>query len=420
MAKDNTASTTILRPPWLGITRLVWMLVTVLAFILTLLGMAKLWGEPLPACSTPTAACAPWTVSQEDISLAQQSGWPYRAMMAIYFASSVFPKVAFSLVGLLIFWRRSQDWVAQLLAMMLILFCLEGIYNLGPLQPVVDALYACCTLIFCIVPFIFPNGRFVPSWMGWLAIPNAILATLVVFAPQLGLPLTDDLYALLILVPFLIWFLLAGYSTLYRYRYVSNPTERQQTKWAVAGILGAFAIFIPFSIIAVVFPPSSPSYERLVFIYLVFFPIYLASYLFIPGGIAFAILRYRLWDIDIVIRRTLQYGLLTGLLVLVYFGGVIILQWLLSPLTGQANSPLVIVLTTLGIAALFNPLRRRVQAFIDRLFYRKKYTTEQALAAFSTAARDEVDIDLLTRALLNVVDETVQPASSRLWLKKKE
>jgi hypothetical protein len=134
-----------------------------------------------------------------------------------------------------------------------------------------------------------------------------------------------------------------------------------------------------------------------------------------PAAIATAILRYRLYDIELIIRRTLQYSLLTGLLSLVYFGGVALLQSLLSAFGGQ-SSAVVIVVTTLAIAALFHPLRRRVQGFIDQRFYRQKYNAEKALADFATAARSETNLAQLSDYLTSTVQETLQPDQVSLWL----
>ena len=131
------------------------------------------------------------------------------------------------------------------------------------------------------------------------------------------------------------------------------------------------------------------------------------------------ILRFRLFDIDIIIRRTLQYTLLTGLLVFVYFGLVIILQNIYASFSSQ-QSPIIIVISTLVIAALFNPLRIRIQDFIDRRFYRKKYNAEKALADFASTARDEVEMDKLTAALLDVMEQTLQPETTVLLLKNIE
>jgi len=135
-----------------------------------------------------------------------------------------------------------------------------------------------------------------------------------------------------------------------------------------------------------------------------------------PITLALAIWRHRLFDIDVIIRRTLQYSLTTLLLAGLYFFGVILLQTLVRSLAGDPDSPLITVLTTLGIAALFSPVRRRVQDFIDRRFYRTTYNAEQILDHFAAAARDEVDIEVLSVALMGVVDETMQPRRISLWL----
>jgi hypothetical protein len=197
-------------------------------------------------------------------------------------------------------------------------------------------------------------------------------------------------------------FIVGPISVILRYRWASI-IERQQIKWfALAGVFVSFWI-----IIMVLFSESLPEIVGIVFESIV-----LAS---LPLAIAIAMLRYHLWDIDLIIRKTLQYAILTGLLVLLYFGSVVLLQTMFESFTG-GQSPIVIVISTLVIAALFNPLRSRLQDFIDRRFYRKKYDAEQALARFSEMARDEVDLDLLTAALLDLVESTMQPKNKNVWL----
>jgi hypothetical protein len=138
----------------------------------------------------------------------------------------------------------------------------------------------------------------------------------------------------------------------------------------------------------------------------------------LPIAVGIAILRYRLYGIDLIINRTLVYGPLTATLALVYFGGVVTTQLVFRALTDQQQQPqLAIVVSTLVIAALFNPLRRRIQAFIARRFYRSKYDARKTLEAFSASLRDETDLDALNNQLLGVVRQTIQPAHVSLWLR---
>jgi len=200
---------------------------------------------------------------------------------------------------------------------------------------------------------------------------------------------------------------------IYRYRYVSGPVQRQQTKWLLFGVAVVLCT-ISFGLLSIT-PSRTPATIFGLFV----IPALRMLWLSIPLSLSIAILRYRLWDIDLLINRTLVYGTLTSILVLIYFGGVILLQNLVRGVTGQVGqSPLVIVGSTLAIAALFQPLRQRIQRIIDRRFYRHKYDAAKILDAFSATLRTEVDLHELSEQLVAVVRETMQPSHVSLWVRQ--
>jgi hypothetical protein len=218
-----------------------------------------------------------------------------------------------------------------------------------------------------------------------------------------GLRALADPSILVLVIPLM---LLSVVSLFVRLRH-SSGAERQQLKWFAYAAALLVSGLVVSSVLAAIEAEVSE---------LVFFVIFIAPLLGIPVAMGVAILKYRLYDIDLLINRTLVYGALTAMLALVYFGGVTLLQGVLRVLTGQ-ESTLAVVASTLAIAALFNPLRRRVQAFVDRRFYRRKYDAARTLEGFSAKLRDETDLDALNDELVRVVGETMQPAHAGLWLR---
>jgi len=203
-----------------------------------------------------------------------------------------------------------------------------------------------------------------------------------------------------------LWVVLCLASLVVRYRRAGR-VERQQMKWLLVATAVFAVAYIPvFLFTDSDFGPDTAIWSNL---WMIVMPL-------IPVSIGIAILRYRLFDIDLIIRKTLQYGVLSALLALAYFGSVVLLQAVVGRAT-DAQSPLVIVVSTLLIAALFAPLRKRVQTAVDRRFYRQKYDAQQVLAQFAQTARDETDMEALQAELLRVVQETMQPEQVRIWLK---
>jgi hypothetical protein len=183
--------------------------------------------------------------------------------------------------------------------------------------------------------------------------------------------------------------------------------ERQQIKWVAYGV----ALFTSAIVVVSIWPSLDSSVVGNV--------LFLVGFLAIPSAMALAMFKYRLYDIDVVINRTLVYGALSLTLALLYFGSIAVLQGAWIALTGQ-RSQLAVVASTLLIAALFNPIRHRIQAFIDRRFYRRKYDAAKTLESFAHRLRDEVNLENLAGELVTVVEQTIQPAHVSLWLRDRE
>lgn len=327
-------------------------------------------------------------------------------------------------IAAVIFWRRSDDRMALLGAFMLVTF--GGAAFNGTMQalPSANPIWTTPTFLlnitgqtaFYVFFCTFPSGRFVPRWTRWVALVWAA-AWILQLLPSASL---ITLGSFIVNGPFFgLFIVLLIAAQVYRYRSVSSLTQRQQTKWVVLGFVIGISGFLGLLILGnVVLRPDQANSIVGIFI---FNTLIYCLFLLIPITIAIAILRSRLWEIDTLINRTLVYGLLTALLAAIYAGLTIGLESLLGPITGTSSQrPVVIVIATLAIAALFQPLRTRIQSTIDRRFYRRRYDAATTLAAFSATLRQEVDLHELRDDVLAVVEETMQPAHVSLWLRPRD
>ena len=408
------------------IARTVWLALVIPSMGLFVASLPVYYAQIKRACVDPVTCNLNGALTAKglhDLSTLGLSVSAYAALLTIFFTIIV---AIWSGIGFLIFWRRSDEWFALFLAFFLVIFNISylgfPISALALAYPALDvpirflsALGLASIVLFLVL---FPNGRLVPRWMGLFLLFGLIGAVSSVL-PSTSRFNSDNLLWLLGLVNQVV-FVAIIFSQIYRYRRVSTRVERQQTKWVVLGIITVVTgIFVVLPIFDFFFPMfnqiNTPS--SLIFGFAPY-PLLLLS---IPVTVGIAVLRYRLYDIDVLINRTLVYGTLTVLLALVYFGLVIGLGSLMRLFTGQlSQSPVIIVASTLVIAALFQPLRRRLQSIIDRRFYRRKYDAARILAAFSVTLRNEVDLNQLREELVAVVQETMQPSHVSLWLRPPE
>jgi hypothetical protein len=396
------APDTRLRGRKLIIARVAWVTVVSLIVVPFLVALPAYYTALQTICTGSTCGAQPtpdFAQAMQKLGLSVSTFATFTLVLYIALALVCF------LLSAVIFWRRSDDWMALLVALAVVAsVALNGdiYYSYSAWGVLAFVLYVLGSSLYVLVLALFPDGRFVPRWTRWI-LPCWVVAALIPFIH----PLYN--YALL-------WraaLVLLVIAQVYRYRTASSPLQRQQTKWFLFGASVAVIIIVGLTVLPFLFPSLGQAGS---FYQFVTIPAYIVITLIFPLCLGLAILRYRLWDIDIIIHRTLVYSTLTVVLAVIYEVSVITLQSLTSGLTFIRGNQLAIVASTFLIGGLFKPVHDRTRALIDRRFYRRKYDAAKTLAAFNATIRDEVDLNQLCAKLTAVVDETMQPAHVSLWL----
>ena len=407
--------------------RIAWVIVAVLTVAVMVASVPLLFERFSSVCTDAASVCVQRAeVPAEMMGELRGAGISLGAYATFNVGVEVLCKVAWISVATLLFVFRSRDRMALLVSFFLLTFgpatlLTNGTEVLAAEHPawwvVARGLQVTGEVFSVLFLLTFPDGRFVPRWTPIVAvvfllfqIPGDLFPEDPTRGPRILNTVVNTAGAFVFFGS--VATMLA--SQVYRYRRVSGPEQRRQTRWAVFGTTLAIATLI-VAYASIFLAPGDPGDSPL--------PLLLVSsliplvMLLIPLSVFVAVFRSGLFDIDLVINRALVYGTLTASLALVYLGAVAGLQRLVSPLAGEGNQ-LVIVASTLLIAALFNPLRRRIQHVIDRRFFRRKYDAAKTLKEFSAKLRNETNLDSLSDELVGVVRETVQPEHASLWLRR--
>ncbi|HEX6554511.1 MAG TPA: hypothetical protein VF026_17220 [Ktedonobacteraceae bacterium] len=420
---SQSEADTLLRGYRLILARAAWASIALVAVALCIADIPPGYARQLTVCRQ--SLCQNQQATPDMVRALHSAGLSLQFYALFLMTLSIITVSIFLAIALIIAWRKSRDWMGLLVSLTLIII---GTVTFTDYQQLATAYHPIVLLpgalfqfllntLPLLVGYLFPDGRFVPRWTRWLALLVILFAGGGTLFPASPFNISTWPGALGTVVQVVIIATIL-FAQIYRYLRVSTPSQRQQTKWVVFGIAALIIYFIMLFIVGALYPDFTQA-RSLASLFAE--ASYILAVIIVPLALAFSILRYRLWDIDLLINRTLVYGTLTAILALIYFGGVILLQNLGRALTGQVGqSPLVIVGSTLAIAALFQPLRRRIQRIIDRRFYRRKYDAARTLAAFSATLRNEVDLHQLREHLLTVVVETMQPTHVSLWLRKDE
>jgi hypothetical protein len=410
-----------LRPQWL---RLASATVALLALVSVAAGIPSRYAQL--ATVSPAANTIAGQLLPDDAQRLAQSG-VLPQTYALYFtaAETLSALVSLAVAGLIV-WSGSAHWVALLVSLNLVSSAasLPLVPALGTAYPQWAWLALAWRSLFAgsliLLFYQFPDGRFVPRWTRWLAGAWLAYVSLLLFLPGWEIPasfgrglLAEDAVPTVSAAVFLVAGVLAQ---MWRYRRVSSAVERKRTRWVVFGF-GLFLAGFLAGVGTLTYVTAAPTGLSLALARLAGPTFILVGSQALAVSIALAVLRHHLWDIDVILRRTLIYSVLTGVLALAYLGSVVLLQTAFRWLTGQAQPQFVTVLSTLAIAALFGPVRARVQLGIDRRFYRRKYDAARTLASFAANARDETNLERLSAQLVGVVEETMEPVSVRLWLR---
>ncbi len=405
---------------WLTLLRVACAGVALIAVAVWVWGLPLRYAQLGTVCTVSPANCGDQQITPALFQVFKGAGVPLSFYAAFIGTVEVLYALTYLVMGVLLLLRRSDTRIGLLTAVLLITYGVAQTDG-DVVAAAVPALAMPANLLtpfsfICLALFlyVFPDGHFVPRWARWV-----VLAWVALFLVVATISI-DDVF------PILFGFLIVSLGAqIYRYMQVSSPVERQQTKWVVfgmlLGLLGSGGIIVAGLLID---SGSNPSTYSNLGHTLGLWGLFMAStliYVFsacIPLSIGVAILRARLWDIDTLINRALVYGSLTGLLGALYAGLIIGLEHLASLVAGHtATNPFILVISTLAIAALFQPLRTRLQSLIDRRFYRQKYDAEKTLTAFSASLRQQVDLEQIRERLLAVSMETMQPAHVSLWLR---
>jgi len=351
------------------------------------------------------AMCGSAQPTSDSAQALQNLGLSVGAYAAFTLALTLVSAFVCFTLGAVIFWRKSDDWMALLVALMVVATVTlngGGAYSMNSAWLMLAlVMFVLGSSLYVVVLALFPDGRFVPRWTRWL-LPCWFVAALLSFMN----PFFYELVWYAALVLFVI-------AQVYRHRTATSPLQRQQGKWLLFSGCVAVIIIVGIPVLPFFFPSFGQAGS---FYELLSTPAYLVLSLIFPLSVGLAILRFRLYDIDIIIHRTLVYSTLTVVLAVIYEVSLFTLQSLLSGLTLIRGNQLAIVASTFLIGGLFKPLYDRTHALIDRRFYRRKYDAARTLAAFNTTIRDEVDLNQLCAKLTAVVEETMQPAHVSLWL----